>query len=480
MRELLSDYDQGTYYDEMFTPNRDPRPHYQRLADFLEGLSPEGLTQRVHAAQTAFVQRGVTFGVYGSSEGTEKIFPFDIMPRIIPAEEWETVERGLKQRLTALNLFLEDIYHDQKILKDKVVPADLIFSSTQYRPEFRGFKVPGGVYVHVCGTDLIRHPNGDYRVLEDNLRVPSGVSYVLENRRVMKQVFPAVFENYRVRTVIDYPQRLLRALRQVSPVADPTVVVLTPGMYNSAYFEHAFLALQMGAELVEGRDLVVIDDRVFSKTIEGLKPVDVIYRRIDDDFLDPEVLRSESTLGVPGLLRAYRRGWVTLANAIGTGIADDKVIYSYVPEIIRYYLGEDPVLKNIETFRAEDPLERAYILDHMAELVVKEADNSGGYGMLIGPQASKAELEDFRQKVLATPRKYLAQPVIQFSRHPTYACDPSELYGCHIDLRPYILNDGDNVWVMPGGLTRVALRKGSLVVNSSQGGGSKDTWVLED
>jgi uncharacterized circularly permuted ATP-grasp superfamily protein len=479
MASVLSGYDLGSFYDEMFTPDGEPRVHYRLLVDFLERLTPADLSRREQAAQLAFLERGVTFGVYGSNEGAEKIFPFDIIPRIIAAQEWQVVEKGLRQRLQALNLFLEDIYHDQKILTDGVVPRDLIYSSTQYRPEFRGLDVPKGVYVHVCGTDLIRHQDGEYRVLEDNLRVPSGVSYVLENRRVMKQVFPAVFENHQVQTVVDYPQRLLQSLRQVSPVPDPSVVVLTPGVHNSAYFEHTFLALQMGAELVEGRDLVVENDRVFAKTTEGLKPVDVIYRRMDDDFLDPEVFRKDSSLGIPGLMRAYRRGRVTLANAIGTGVADDKVIYSYVPAIIRYYLGEEPILKNVDTYLAEDPTECQYILENMANLVVKEADNSGGYGMLIGPRATQAEIEEFRARVKAEPRKYLAQPVVQFSRHPTYFPEDQGFFGCHIDLRPYILNNGEDIWVMPGGLTRVALKKGSLVVNSSQGGGSKDTWVLE-
>ncbi len=480
MRSVFAAYNRGSCYDEMFEPDGHPRPHYRELVTFLERFTPQQLEQRVQAGQLAFLERGVTFGVYGSEQGAEKIFPFDIIPRIIAAAEWQEVERGLRQRLHALNLFLEDIYHDQKILKDKVVPAELIFSSTQHRKEFQGLDVPKGVYVHVCGTDLIRHPDGKYRVLEDNLRVPSGVSYVLENRRVMKQVFPAVFENHQVQTVVDYPQRLLQTLRQVSPVPDPNVVVLTPGMSNSAYFEHAFLALQMGAELVEGRDLVVENDRVFAKTTEGLRPVEVIYRRMDDDFLDPEVFRKDSALGIPGLMRAYRKGRVTLANAIGTGVADDKVIYAYVPEIIRYYLGEEAILQNVETYRAEEPDHLAYILENMAHLVVKEADNSGGYGMLMGPSATPAEIEDFRAKILASPRKYLAQPVVNFSRHPTFYPEDHTLFGCHVDLRPYILNDGESIWVMPGGLTRVALTKGSLVVNSSQGGGSKDTWVLED
>jgi uncharacterized circularly permuted ATP-grasp superfamily protein len=475
---LLREYEPGNYFDEMFKAPGEPRPHYQTLADLLMRLTPAEIENRAKLARIAFLNRGITFAVYGSEEGTEKIFPFDLIPRIIPNREWRTIEAGLKQRLLALNLFLKDLYNDQKILKDGVVPRHLIESASQFRPQFMGMKVPRDVYVHICGTDLIRDRNGEYRVLEDNLRVPSGVSYVLENRRIMKQVFPVVFSNYPVLPVQDYPLRLLQTLRRVSSAPDPTVVVLTPGIYNSAYFEHAFLALQMGVELVEGRDLVVEDDRVFAKTVFGLKPVHVIYRRVDDDFLDPEVFRSDSALGVPGLMRAYRAGNVVLANTVGTGVADDKVIYKFVPEIIRYYLGEEAILKNVDTYLAEDERDRRFILEHMAELVIKESDNSGGYGMLIGPRASQAEIEEFRARVQANPRHYLAQPVVNFSRHPTYSEDDQSFYGCHIDLRPYILNNGDEIWVLPGGLTRVALKRGSLVVNSSQGGGSKDTWVL--
>lgn len=475
---MLERYAPGDYYDEMFGEPGRPREHYRVLAESLERFGAEELENRARLARIAFLNRGITFAVYGSDEGTEKIFPFDLIPRIIPNSEWQVLERGLKQRLYALNLFLKDLYNDQKILRDKVVPRHLVESASQFRPQFMGMKVPRDAYVQICGTDLIRDRNGEYRVLEDNLRVPSGVSYVLENRRIMKQVFPLIFANHPVQPVLDYPLRLLQTLRGVSPRPDPTVAVLTPGVYNSAYFEHAFLALQMGVELVEGRDLVVENDRVFAKTIEGLQPIDVLYRRIDDDFLDPEVFRKDSVLGVPGLMRAYRAGNVVLANTVGTGVADDKVIYKFVPEIIRYYLGEDAILKNVDTYLAEEPSECAFILEHIEELVVKEADNSGGYGMLIGPKATQAEVAEFRGRVRANPRNYLAQPVVKFSRHPTYSEETHGLYGCHIDLRPYILNSGEDVWVLPGGLTRVALRPGSLVVNSSQGGGSKDTWVL--
>jgi uncharacterized circularly permuted ATP-grasp superfamily protein len=477
---LLQQYVPGNFYDEMFSAQGQARPHYQTLATLLSRFSGEEIEKRARLAKLAFLNRGITFAVYGSDEGTEKIFPFDLIPRIIPNNEWQVIEKGLKQRLTALNLFLKDLYNDQKILKDKVVPRHLIESASHFRPQFCGMKVPKDAYVQICGTDLIRDRNGEYLVLEDNLRVPSGVSYVLENRRIMKQVFPVVFANYPVLPVMDYPLRLLQTLRHVSPVMDPTVVVLTPGVYNSAYFEHAFLALQMGVELVEGRDLVVENDRVYAKTVGGLRPVHVIYRRLDDDFLDPEVFRTDSYLGVPGLMRAYRAGNVVLSNTVGTGVADDKVIYRFVPEIIRYYLGEDIILKNVDTYMAEDEKECRFILENMESLVIKEADNSGGYGMLIGPKATRAEIAEFRERVQANPRNYLAQPVVNFSRHPTYSEDSHSFYGCHVDLRPYILNNGDDIWVLPGGLTRVALKQGSLVVNSSQGGGSKDTWVLSD
>ncbi len=476
---LLDAYEPGHFYDEMFSAKQQPRPHYANLVQSLNGIPATAMERRQNQANAAFRTRGVTFAVYGSQEGAEKIFPFDLIPRIIPAHEWSMLERGLRQRLQALNMFVADIYGDQKILADGVVPGELIFSSAQYRPQFRGVKVPGNVYVHICGTDLIRDRDGSYCVLEDNLRVPSGVSYVLENRRVMKQVFGSIFTQHRVRGVMDYPAQLLQMLRHLAPDPNPNAVVLTPGVYNSAYFEHAFLALQMGVELVEGRDLIVENERVYAKTVSGLQPVHAIYRRLDDDFLDPEVFRADSALGVPGLMRAYAAGNVLLVNAIGTGVADDKVIYSYVPQIIKYYLDEEPILANVETYLASDPAQCDHIINNLEHLVVKECDNAGGYGMLIGPRSTAAEQADFRERILANPRKYLAQPVITFSRHPTYYGDEQAFHGCHIDLRPYILNRGDSLWVLPGGLTRVALQKGSLVVNSSQGGGSKDTWVLE-
>ena len=420
---------------------------------------------------------GVTFNVYGDSRGAERVFPFDLVPRIIPASEWEVLERGLTQRITALNLFLHDIYHEQRILKDGTIPGHYVLSGKHFRREFVNFSVPKNIYIHVCGTDLIRDDKGNYLVLEDNGRCPSGVSYVLENRRAMKRTFRGMFENIGVRPVDHYPQELLKMLQFIAPagIPDPTVVLLTPGAYNSAYFEHTYLARQMGIEIVEGRDLQVTDDRVYMRTTKGLKPVHVIYRRIDDDFLDPTVFRRDSMLGVPGLVRAYRAGNVSLANSIGTGIADDKVMYYFVPRIIKYYLDQEPILPNVPTYLANEEADLAYILDHLDQLVVKAANESGGYGMLMGPQASKAEIEEFRQKIIATPRNYIAQPLIRLSQHPTFVDDRFE--GRHIDLRPFILS-GEKTVIVPGGLTRVALRKGSFVVNSSQGGGSKDTWVL--
>jgi uncharacterized circularly permuted ATP-grasp superfamily protein len=427
---------------------------------------------------SAFFIRGVTFTVYNDSQGTERIFPFDLIPRIIPATEWRRIEAGLVQRLAALNLFLDDIYHGQKVLKDKVVPASLILGAKHFRREFMNFSVPRGIYVHICGTDLIRDAGGNYLVLEDNLRCPSGASYMIENRAAMRRAFPQVFQSYGVRPVESYTDDLLKALLHLAPGVNdkPTVVLLTPGVYNSAYFEHCFLARQMGIPIVEGRDLVVRESRVFMRTTSGLMPVDVIYRRIDDDFLDPTVFRPDSMLGVPGLIQAYRAGRVALANSIGTGVADDKVIYAYVPRLIKYYLAEEPILPNVNTYLASEPAERKFILENIEQLVVKAANEAGGYGMLIGPAASKAECEQFRAQVAANPRNYIAQDPIMLSRSPTW-CD-GRLEGRHIDLRPYILY-GEKITVTPGGLTRVALRKGSLVVNSSQGGGSKDTWVLQ-
>ena len=475
----LSHYEIGPYFDEMFEAPGRPRPHYRLLLERLRGLDPSEFERKQQLAEASYLSQGITFTVYQGDEGTERIFPFDLIPRIIPATEWAHSERGLTQRLHALNLFLHDIYHEQRILREGIIPREMVLSAKHFRPEFMGFDVPRNVYIHVCGSDLIRDRDGSYLVLEDNGRCPSGVSYLLENRTAMKRVFPRVFNHYSVRNVDSYPAELLSALRYVAPNGkeDPTVVVLSPGIYNSAYFEHSFLARAMGIEIVVGADLVVKDARVYMKTTRGLRQVDVIYRRLDDDFLDPEVFRSDSVLGVPGLVEAYRQGNVSLANTIGTGVADDKAVYYYVPAMIRFYLGEEPVLGNVETYLSAVEDDRRYILEHLPEMVVKSANESGGYGMLIGPQASREEIEKFRQAILADPRGYIAQPVVQFSRCPSL-CD-GKIEGRHIDLRPYILS-GEKTTIIPGGLTRVALRKGSLVVNSSQGGGSKDTWVLDD
>ena len=480
MSLLQTDYELSHFFDEMFAANGDSgvRPHYRRLAERLGTLDQVEFDQRRAAIDAAFLRRGVTFTVYNDSQGTERIFPFDLIPRIIPATEWRRIEAGLVQRLAALNLFLDDIYHGQKVLKDKIVPASLVLGAKHFRREFMNFSVPRGIYVHICGTDLIRDARGNYLVLEDNLRCPSGASYMIENRAAMRRAFPQVFQSYGVRPVESYTDDLLKALLHLAPGLNekPTVVLLTPGVYNSAYFEHCFLARQMGIPIVEGRDLVVRESRVFMRTTSGLMPVDVIYRRIDDDFLDPTVFRPDSMLGVPGLIQAYRAGRVALANSIGTGVADDKVIYAYVPRLIKYYLAEEPILPNVTTYLASEPADRKFILENIEQLVVKAANEAGGYGMLIGPAASKAECEQFRAQVAANPRNYIAQDPIMLSRSPTW-CD-GRLEGRHIDLRPYILY-GEKITVTPGGLTRVALRKGSLVVNSSQGGGSKDTWVLQ-
>jgi uncharacterized circularly permuted ATP-grasp superfamily protein len=471
-------YAAGDFFDEMVATAGEIRPHYRRLTERLSKLPEAEFHQRRAAVDLAFLSRGVTFTVYGDDEGTERIFPFDLIPRIIPASEWTKLEAGLIQRITALNLFLHDIYHEQKIIRDGIVPAALVLGAKHFRREFMNFDVPKDIYIHVCGTDLIRDRDGRYLVLEDNLRCPSGASYMLENRAAMRRAFPNLFQSYRVRPVEGYADALLKSLLHVATTRreKPNVVLLTPGVYNSAYFEHTFLARQMGIPIVEGRDLVVREAKVFMRTTAGLVPVDVIYRRIDDDFLDPSVFRSDSMLGVPGLVNAYREGNVALANAIGTGVADDKVIYAYVPKMIKYYLDQDALLPNVNTYLASEPADRTFILENIPKLVVKAANEAGGYGMLIGPAATKAECEDFRAKVAANPRNFIAQDPIALSRSPTW-CEEG-LEGRHIDLRPYILY-GEKVTVTPGGLTRVALRKGSLVVNSSQGGGSKDTWVLQ-
>ena len=478
MQGRFDHYETGHFFDEMFEADGRARPHYELLHRRLCEMMPADLDRKRTLAEKSYLNQGITFTVYSGDEGTERIMPFDLIPRIIPAEEWAVIERGLVQRITALNLFLHDIYHDQRIVKEGIIPEEIIRSAKHFRPELVGLDVPHNIYIHVCGTDLIRGSDGCYMVLEDNGRCPSGVSYLLENRQAMKRVFPKLFTRYAVRPVDRYPQELLAALRHVAPHGnpDPTVVVLSPGIFNSAYFEHSFLARAMGIEIVVGPDLVVENSRVFMKTTKGLQPVDVIYRRIDDDFLDPTVFRKDSVLGVPGLVEAYRAGNVNLANALGTGVADDKVTYYYVPAMIKFYLGEDPVLPNVETFLSAVESDRRYILQNLENMVVKAANESGGYGMMIGPHATKEEIEKIRTAIIADPRGYIAQPVISLSRSPCI-CDGA-IEGRHVDLRPYIIA-GEKTTIIPGGLTRVAMRKGSLVVNSSQGGGSKDTWVLD-
>jgi uncharacterized circularly permuted ATP-grasp superfamily protein len=477
--QLFNQYDLSSAYDEMFAPGLAAREPYRHLYSRILQMSADDLHQRQKAADASFLHQGITFTVYGNNEGTERIFPYDLLPRIISGPEWATIERGLTQRIVALNLFLHDIYHEAKILTDKVIPHELIFSSRHYRREMRNVNVPHGIYISVVGTDLIRMPSGEFAVLEDNLRVPSGASYMLANRRVMKTIFPRLFADYGVRPLDFYGHALMGTLRALAPNrrTDPTIVLLTPGVYNSAYFEHTFLARQMGIELVEGRDLVVHDDYVYMRTTGGLQRVDVIYRRIDDDFVDPLVFRGNSMLGVPGLFNVYRTGNVAFANAVGTGVADDKAVYAYVPDIIRYYLNESPILQNVPTYLLDRDEDRRYCLDHLDELVVKAVGESGGYGMLIGPHSTAKERDEFRRLIQANPRNYIAQPTVMLSRSPCFV--DGRVEARHVDLRPYILY-GSQVNILPGGLTRVALRRGSLVVNSSQGGGSKDTWVLND
>jgi uncharacterized circularly permuted ATP-grasp superfamily protein len=466
-------------YDEMFASPGAVRPHYRTLLEDLVVSAPSDLGQRQQEADRAFLTQGITFTVYGDDQGVERIFPFDLLPRIITAEEWRTLERGLAQRLTAINLFLKDVYHDARVLAEGVVPRELVQSCRHYRREMRGVHVHRDIYVSIAGTDLVRLEDGRFVVLEDNLRVPSGVSYMLANREVSKRVLPDWFDRHRVRPVAQYGQVLLATLRALAPpqASEPTFVVLSPGVGNSAYFEHAFLAREMGVALVEGRDLLVHDNIVYMRTTSGLRRVDVIYRRVDDDFLDPLAFRPDSHLGVAGLLNAYRAGNVSLANAIGTGLADDKALYAYIPAIIRFYLSEEPILANVETYQCSDPSERRYVLEHLDSLVVKAVGESGGYGMLIGPHSTTAERETFRDNILADPRNFIAQPTLSLSQAPCF------VDGCleprHVDFRPYVLF-GNDVSIVPGGLTRVALKRGSLVVNSSQGGGSKDTWVLHD
>ena len=470
-------YDTDGFYDEMFAPDGSPRPAAQMLVERI-GSFPEGeLTRRQIAAEYALLRMGITFNVYADEQGVEKIFPFDLIPRIIDASEWEWIERGLKQRIHALNLFIDDVYHDQKILKDGIVPADVVLSSERYLQQCVGLNPPRGIWCHITGTDLVRDSDGQVYVLEDNLGCPSGVSYVVENRQLMKRTFPQLFGMSQIQPVEDYPSQLLNTLRYLvtDKILSPEVAVLTPGVYNSAYFEHSFLAQQMGVELVEGRDLVVMDGFVHARTTKGFERVDVIYRRINDDFLDPTVFRPESMLGVPGLMDVYKAGRVALVNAPGTCVADDKVVCAFVPEIIKYYLGEDIIVPNVPTYMCWKDSDQKYVLEHLNELVVKEANQSGGYGMLIGPHATKAEHEEFARRIKDNPRNYIAQPTLSLSRVPVLIDDHFE--GRHVDLRPFILY-GEEIYVLPGGLTRVALKKGSLVVNSSQGGGSKDTWVL--
>jgi uncharacterized circularly permuted ATP-grasp superfamily protein len=453
------------------------RPHYRGFFDWLERTPADKITQKRGEAERAFHRIGITFAVYGEDSGTERLIPFDIVPRIIPAAEWRMLERGLKQRVQALNLFLKDIYHEQRILQAALIPDERVLGNTQFRREMQGMNVPGDIYAHIAGVDIVRAGEGEYYVLEDNLRVPSGVSYMLENRRMMMRLFPELFATQAIKPVEHYPDLLLENLRAVAPAGEerPEVAILTPGAHNSAYFEHAFLAQQMGIELVEGQDLFVQNDTVYMRTTRGPRRVHVLYRRIDDDFLDPRAFRPDSMLGVPGLFNAYRAGRVTLANAIGTGVADDKSIYPFVPEMIRFYLSEEPILNNVPTWqlRREDDLR--YCLDHLAEVVVKEVHGAGGYGMLVGPAATAAERAAFRERIVAQPEKYIAQPTLALSTCPTFVA--AGLAPRHIDLRPYVLS-GKTVNLVPGGLTRVALREGSLVVNSSQGGGTKDTWVM--
>jgi uncharacterized circularly permuted ATP-grasp superfamily protein len=476
---LTAGYEVGDFFDEMLEAPGRPRPHYKALYESLATLPPDALEERNRVANSFFLTQGIGFTVYGDEQGTDRIFPFDLVPRIVPAGEWAQIERGLEQRLRALNLFLDDIYHGQRILSAGVVPPELVFGAKGFRREMIGVDPPGRIYAHVGGIDLVRDRDGRYLVLEDNLRTPSGVSYMLESRQALKRILAQVFGRYGVRPIDDYPRALSETLRSVAPRGgDPTVVLLTPGSYNSAYYEHSFLARQMGIEMVEGQDLVVHRNRVFIRTTSGLEQVDVIYRRIDDDFLDPLAFRQDSALGAAGLLNAYRAGNVSLANAIGTGVADDKAIFPFVPKMIRYYLDEEPLLESVPTYLATDVKQRDYILEHLDELVVKAVDQSGGYGMLIGPHSTEAERAEFRGLIEASPRSYVAQPTIALSRHPTFL--DGELRGCHVDLRPFVLSGADRTWIIPGGLTRTALRPGSLVVNSSQGGGSKDTWVLAD
>jgi len=463
-------------YDEMFDTGQVPRAHYAPYAEWLASTSPEQMAVKRAEADLIFRRIGITFSVYGDEGGTERLIPSDVVPRIISAEEWDRLEQGLVQRVTAINRFLADIYHGQDILKAGLIPEDQIVTNDQFSVAMIGTRVPRDIYAQIVGVDIVRHGDGTYYVLEDNLRVPSGVSYMLSNRKMMMRLFPDLFRRYHVRPVEHYPALLLQTLRASAEIDSPTVVLLTPGRFNSAYFEHAFLAQQMGVELVEGQDLFVKDACVFMRTTDGPKRVDVIYRRLDDNFLDPLAFRPDSMLGVPGLMAAYRLGNVVICNAVGTGVADDKSIYPYVPDMVRFYLGEEPILKNVPTWQCRKPDDLAHVLAHLAELVVKEVHGAGGYGMLVGPTSSKAEVEAFRERLVANPGNYIAQPTLALSSCPTFV--EEGVAPRHIDLRPFVLM-GRETRIVPGGLTRVALRRGSLVVNSSQGGGTKDTWVVD-
>jgi uncharacterized circularly permuted ATP-grasp superfamily protein len=466
-----------SYFNEM-SAEGEVREHYREFDRWLARQSPERIARKRAEADLSFRRVGITFAVYGDDAGTERLIPFDTIPRIIPAHEWSHLQKGLVQRVTALNMFVHDIYHDQNIIRAGIIPAEQIVRNAQYRPEMQGIAVASDIYAHIAGVDIVRAGAGEFYVLEDNLRVPSGVSYMLEDRKMMMRLFPELFAKNRIAPVDHYPDMLLDNLRSVAPqgISDPVVVVMTPGMYNSAYFEHAFLAQQMGVELVEGKDLFVNDNAVYMRTIRGPRRVDVIYRRVDDDFLDPLAFRSDSSLGVPGLLSVYRAGRVTLANAIGTGVADDKSIYPFVPDMIRFYLSEQPILNNVPTWQCRKPADLEHTLANLKDLVVKEVHGAGGYGMLVGPASSQAQIEDFRRRLIARPDGYIAQPTLALSACPTYV--ESGIAPRHIDLRPFVLS-GKTVSMVPGGLTRVALQEGSLVVNSSQGGGTKDTWILE-
>ena len=476
---LDAGYESNGFYDEMLAASGQPRPGYRRLYEQLNRLGPRELARRHDLAMQMFRNHGITFAVYPDDQGTEKVFPFDIIPRVISAETWRRLEAGLKQRLAALNLFLDDVYGRKLILRQRAIPPEIVLTSPQYLREIEGLPVPHGIHCHIAGIDLVRDQKGDFFVLEDNLRTPSGVSYVLANRHVMKRVLPDLFAGYPVRPVEGYVHELLRHLRWLAPegIDDPTVVLLTPGINNSAYYEHLYLAKQMGIELVEGTDLVVDQDHVFMRTTRGLRPVHVIYRRLDDHWLDPIFGRQESLVGVAGLVNAYRAGNIAIANALGNGVADDKAVYALVPKIIRYYLGEDPILPNVETYLCAFETDRRYVLEHLDELVVKTVDESGGYGMLIGPASTKEEREEFARRIQARPRSFIAQPVVALSVQPIL--DGGRLRRTHQDLRPFVLT-GPEVYVSSGGLTRIALKDGSLVVNSSQGGGSRDTWVMAE